>query len=256
MKVHGAWLGDNTVFVRAGSLESAAPFCSERERCTLQSSMKSGHLQLLCLSGKLLFSTCSQQLLLLCLQTMLQYGMRGQHQLCTDSHVRLRHRFPSHMLGLFSTFRRISSLWRKLGQSPNRQLQQFTLLVMKRDLAQNTTESQQEELRHASRHQQCRSRVLQRRRLSGASVILVAAWTAHLTRTKASQRRVELRQVDLWRRLPPLAAADSSTIVYQLVGILVGTNQRTVMLVNEALSKRGVLISKCPIEYGYCHELG
>ena len=47
MKVHGAWLGDNTVFVRAGSLESAAPFCSERERCTLQSSMKSGHLQLL-----------------------------------------------------------------------------------------------------------------------------------------------------------------------------------------------------------------
>ena len=45
------------------------------------------------------------------------------------------------------------------------------------------------------------------RRLSCASVILVTAWTAHLTGTKASRRRVESRHVDPWRRLPLPAAA-------------------------------------------------
>ena len=37
--------------------------------------------------------------------------------------------------------------------------------------------------------------------LSGASEILVTAWTAHLMDTRASQRPVVLRQVDSWRRL-------------------------------------------------------
>ena len=87
-------------------------------------------------------------------------------------------------------------------------------------------------------------------------VTLITAWTAHLTGTKASRRRVELRQVDPWRRLPLLAAAGSLTTVYPLVRILIGTNQRTVMLVNEALSKRGVLASKYPIEHGCRRELG
>ena len=45
------------------------------------------------------------------------------------------------------------------------------------------------------------------KRLSCASVTLVTAWTAHLTVTKASRRRVELRQVVPWHDFPLLATA-------------------------------------------------
>ena len=56
------------------------------------------------------------------------------------------------------------------------------------------------------------------RRLSCASVILVTAWTPHLTGTKASRRRVELRHVDPWRRLPlPAAAHTDGHLKKQLV---------------------------------------
>ena len=76
-------------------LGECGTFCSERERWQSNLWQHQRTLQLSMYSG---------QLLLLCLQSMLRYGMRGQHQLCTDSHVLLRHRFQSHKLGLFSTF--------------------------------------------------------------------------------------------------------------------------------------------------------
>ena len=193
---------------------------------------------------------CSQHLLFLCLQAILQYSLRSWHQLCADSHVRLRHRLPSNRPRLFSTFLQFLSLWRKFKQSPNRQLQQCTLLVTKRVPVQNTNTVT------TGRVAECQSpsTVVITRPPAPETVLCEChsgcSMDGTTDRNKCFMTTCLLRQVDPWQCFSLLAAAGSLTILYQLLGILIGTNPRTVMLVKEALNKRGVLTSKCPIEHG------